>query len=201
MKRGLPMPECKSFQDQIFDYIDGLLPSANRKGVVKHLEECLDCSKIFENVTKVREQLRNLNSIKVSPDFETVLRTRISMERSLSRRSFLNRPIRVPVYAATAALAFLAAFFILNLSDKQPNNNGVPLNVSPSFSSSQFSTNQTKPSTQTTPQKINYPMDRLNLPGGTSISSRSLERQTSTAADSITDIVPERRIQPVGVEF
>jgi len=195
------MPECKSFQEQIFDYIDGLLPTGARKDVVRHLEECLDCSEIYENVTKVRWQLRNLNSIKVSPDFETVLRTRISMERSLSRRNFFNRPIRIPVYAATGALAFLAAFFILNLSDKKLNNNSVPLNVPPSFSSSQFSTNQTKPGSQNTPQKINYPMDRLNMSGGTSISSSNLERQTSVLADSVRGVVPERRIQPVGVEF
>ncbi len=195
------MPECKSFQEKIFDYVDGLLPTGDRKDVVRHLEECLDCSEIYENVTKVRWQLRNLNSIKVSPDFETVLRTRISMERSLSRRSFLNRPIRIPVYAATGALAFLAAFFILNLSDKQLNNNSAPLNVSSSVPSSQFSTNQTKLSRQSIPQKINYPMDRLDISGGISISSRNVERQTSALTDSVTKIVPERRIQPVGVEF
>ncbi len=195
------MPECKSFQEKMFDYVDGLLPRGARKEVVRHLEECLDCSEIYEGVTKVRWQLRNLNSIKVSPDFETVLRTRISMERSLSRRSFLNRPIRIPVYAATGALAFLAAFFILNLSNKQLNNNSAPLQVSSSVSSSQFSTNQTKPSYQSTPQKINYPMDRLDVSGGTSISSSNLERQTSALTDSVTEIVPERRIQPVGVEF
>jgi len=195
------MPECKSFEERIFDYVDGLLQTAARKDVVRHLEECRDCSQIYEGVTKVRWQLRNLNSIKVSPDFETVLRTRISMERSLSRRSFLKRPIRIPVYAATGALAFLAAFFILNLSDKQLNNNSAPLNVSSSVSSSQFSTNQTKLSRQSTPQKINYPMDRLDVSGGTSISSSNLERQTSALTDSVTEIVPERRIQPVGVEF
>ncbi len=195
------MPECKSFQEKMFDYVDGLLPRGARKDVVRHLEECLDCSEIYEGVTKVRWQLRNLNSIKVSPDFETVLRTRISMERSLSRRSFLNRPIRIPVYAATGALAFLAAFFILNLSNKQLNNNSEPLRVSSSVPSSQFSTNQTKLSRQSTPQKINYPMDRLDVSGGTSISSSNLERQTSALTDSVTEIVPERRIQPVGVEF
>ncbi len=195
------MPECKTFQEKIFDYVDGLLPTGARKDVVRHLEECLDCSEIYEGVTKVRWQLRNLNSIKVSPDFETVLRTRISMERSLSRRSFLNRPIRIPVYAATGALAFLAAFFILNLSDKQLNNNSAPLNVSSSVPSSQFSTNQTKLSRQSIPQKINYPMDRLDISGGTSISSSNLERQTSALTDSVREIVPKRRIQPVGVEF
>jgi len=195
------MPECKSFQEKIFDYVDGLLPTGDRKDVVRHLEECLDCSEIYENVTKVRWQLRNLNSIKVSPDFETVLRTRISMERSLSRRSFLNRPIRIPVYAATGALAFLAAFFILNLSDKQLNNNSVPLNVLSSVPSSQFSTNQTTLSRQSIPQQINYPMDRLDISGGTFISSSNLEKQTSALTDSVTKIVPERRIQPVGVEF
>ena len=195
------MPECKSFQETIFDYIDGLLPTGARKDVIKHLEECLDCSEIYENVMKVRWQLRNLNSIKVSPDFETVLRTRISMERSLSRRSFLNRPIRIPVYAATGALAFLAAFFILNLSDKQLNNDSAHLKVPSSFSSSQFSPNQTKLGSQGTPQKINYPMDRLNISSGTSISSSTLERQALALTDSVREIVPERRIQPVGVEF
>ena len=195
------MPECKSFQENIFDYIDGLLPTGDKKGVLKHLEECLDCSEIYENVTKVRWQLRNLNSIKVSPDFETVLRTRISMERSLSRRSFLNRPIRIPVYAATGALAFLAAFFILNLSNKQLNNSSASLNALSSVPSSQFSTDQTKLRRQSALQKINYPMDRLNISGGTSISSINLERQTSALTDSVREMVPERRIQPVGVEF
>lgn len=195
------MPECKNFQEDIFDYIDGLLPTGSKKGVAKHLEECLDCSEICENITKVREQLRNLISIKVSPDFETVLRTRISMERSLRRRNFLNRPIRIPVYAATGALAFLAIFFILNLSDKQSNNDSAHLKAPPSFSSAQFSPNQAKPGSQGAPQKINYPMDRLNISGGTPISSNTLERQTLALTDSVGEIVPERRIQTVGVEF
>jgi len=99
-------------------------------------------------------------------------------------------------------LAFLAAFFILNLSDNEINNNSAPLNVSSSVPSSQFSTNQTTLSRQSIPQQINYPMDRLDISGGISISSSSLERQTPALTDSVTEIVPERRIQPVGgVEF
>ena len=46
-----------------------------------------------------------------------------------------------------------------------------------------------------------YPMDRLNMSGGTSISSSNLGRQTSAPADSAREVVPETRIQPVGVEF
>ena len=42
---------------------------------------------------------------------------------------------------------------------------------------------------------------RLDISGGTFISSSNLEKQTSALTDSVTKIVPERRIQPVGVEF
>lgn len=194
------MTDCKSVQEKIFDYIDGLLPVEFRKSFNKHTDQCRHCSSVFDNLKALRAQLQSLKSVKTSPDFDTVLRTRISMERSLRRRSVLNRPIRVPIYAAAGTLAFIAAFFIFNLSESPLRKNG-PLNVTSSFSSSQISSNNSKQVRQNTSQII-FPMEFVAVEGGSSISSAASENRASTRTDSAREAVPESGIQPVGaVEF
>lgn len=182
------MMNWKQFEQDVFDYIDGLLPAHAKKAIDKQLQEDPECLKFYNEIKLLRSQLKNLQPVKASSDFETVLRTRISMERSISRRGFLNGPKMAPVFAAVGAMALIVAFFVYKISDIQllKNNVVTSSNFNSSFPSFKTDTNNSIKAVQDLPRTVNYPMDQVNLTagGGTSIDSRSLERQSRSKSDS-----------------
>ncbi len=186
------MKICKWFEDKVYDYVDGLLPGERKKEVEIHFKECSSCLSAFNDIMNIRVQLRHLHSFKTSPDFETVLRTRISMERSLKRSRNLNWPVRIPIFAATGAFVVFAAFFALgSLKDFRTNNSNDTALIAPSYRSNQNISNYSSAFNRNLPQNINYPMDWVNISGrGTPINSTELERFSTTRTDSANEITP-----------
>ncbi|MFQ5751905.1 MAG: anti-sigma factor [bacterium] len=184
------MKICKWFEEKIFDYVDGILPSEKRKEVEKHFKECSPCLDFFNDTKNIRVQLRNLTSLKTSPDFETVLRTRIRMERSLNRHSVLNGPIRIPIYAVTGAFITIAAFFVFSsLNHGSAKNSNI---VAPSYLTNQNVSNYSGTNIQNLSEKVNYPMDWVNLSGGgTAINSDELEKYSPARSDSAKERTPK----------
>ncbi|MFQ5603193.1 MAG: anti-sigma factor [bacterium] len=189
------MKICNWLEDKVFDYVDGLLPNDKKKELENHFKNCPDCRNSYQGVKSVRVQLKKLSPLKTSPDFETVLRTRIKMEKSLKRRGTETWPVRIPLYAATGALIALAAFFVLNNSNRpfygnQANN---PPFLPPSQSIP--IQNISQPSSAALgggSVNIHFPMDQLNLnQRGTPINSVELEKYSTSNSDSIKKISPK----------
>ncbi|MFQ5823153.1 MAG: anti-sigma factor family protein [bacterium] len=194
------MTACKRFEGQIFDYLDDLLPNTQKKEIEKHFEECSRCSNAFKEIKNIRSLLRRLKTVKTSSDFETVLRTRISMERSLSRRGIINLPIKIPLYAAAGALLIIAASFILGSTNNffHASNSNEPSTLVPSYSTDPNLSIDSSPNFQNLPEKVNYPMDWVNLSGrGASINSYELDNYSSAISDSIRDSIPAKKIHTV----
>ena len=174
---------CKGFEEKIFDYVDDLVPTQKRKEIENHLNDCSPCSEAFKQTESLRHQLRSLPTHQTSEDFQTVLRTRIRLERSISRQGILSRPIRIPVYAAAGIVLAIAAFFMLkvNTDNNQPIQPGNPQLVSPfNIQGSVTSSNARR-----VPNPVNFPMDWVNVRGrGTSINSTELNNFSATRTDS-----------------
>lgn len=174
---------CKGFEEKIFDFVDDLLPTQKRKEIENHLNDCSPCSEAFKQTKSLRHQLRSLPTHQTSEDFQTVLRTRIRLERSISRQGILSRPIRIPVYAAAGIILAIAAFFMLNVytDNNQPIQPGNPQLVSPyNMQGSATSSNARR-----VPNPVNFPMDWVNVQGrGTSINSTELNNFSATRTDS-----------------
>ncbi len=106
------MDSCKKFKDLLSDYIEGGLDPQTKLQMETHLKECLNCSKVILRLKTLHKNLKTLPKLPVSPDFETVLRTRIRVESGLDRRrrerfaTFF--PIRNPVFAAATLVILLA---------------------------------------------------------------------------------------------
>lgn len=194
------MKDCKRFEEKILDYLEDLLPIGQRKDIEKHIQNCTSCSNTSKDIKKVRALLRDLEPIKTSDDFETVLRTRISMERSLSRRGIINWPIRIPLYAAAGALVVIAAFFILNSTNRYfpAGSSDETSNLVPSYTTNPNLSKDTSTNFQNLPEKINYPMDWVDLSGrGVPIRSQEIDRFSSTRTDSVQDSYPAKAVQTV----
>lgn len=193
------MPLCKRFEDDIFDYVDGLLFGPRKKELDKHFEECSPCSRAFEEIKRVRSQLRKLRPLRTSADFETVLRSRISLERSLRRGALNNWPVRIPLYAAAGALIVIATLFVL-----QPTNDNTitgnfnkPLNIGPSLPNPNLS-DDSNTNSQSHQENIFYPMDEMKLSvKGVPLNSGEMDRRFPAKSDSVQNPLSTQRIQTV----
>ncbi|RMF62906.1 MAG: zf-HC2 domain-containing protein, partial [Calditrichaeota bacterium] len=166
----------------IFDYVDGLLSIKNRKEVDRHIKGCNTCRDLYHRATDIKAKLKALPRIKTSSNFETILRTRISMERSLSWRAFRWRA-NVPMYAISIAVVVVAVFLVANLRSSNP----VSLTLSQPTVSTQPQANFNADS-----QTVNFPLDVVRLQGGgTPLNSEAVQRDNSTPKDSTRDFLPE----------
>ena len=192
------MRVCNEFEDKIFDYVDGLLLGSQKKEVEKHFQKCAQCSSIFIEIKKIRSQIHKLKRLKTSADFVTVLRSRISMERSLQRGLLRNWPIRIPLYTAAGALIVIATVIVFQLTKNKTltGNIAEPRNLVPSLSNQTLSNSNSD--LQNLHEKIYFPMDEIKLSGrGVPLSSDKLDDHPSAKSDSVQDSSPTKRIQTV----
>ena len=152
------MTDSERMQEEVYDYLDGLLSDQNRKAVQQKIENDPEYRSFYEDAIAVRNNLRHLRKLKTSDDFDTVLRARIKMERSLSRqRGFLGLPRMLPAYGAVAAVIALA-FFMAPRLDEQPT----PPTLSQESQSTQTpDSEQLPPLTQQPARNVNFPMDEV----------------------------------------
>ncbi len=195
------MASCEKFTEKIFDYVDSLIPADKKKEVQSHLEECSQCRSVFNDAHSARQQLRGLKRIKTPPDFDTVLRARIRMERSLTRRGMFDWPLRLPIYAVAGSLAVITAFFILSNFRNNPRLNlNKPQIISQPYT--QSSPDNLSNVAVTPRERVLFPMDKFSpLVGrGTPLNSEELDRDSNASLDSVRG-VPKRAIHPVEFEI
>lgn len=190
------MGNCEKFMEKIFDYVDGLISPDKKREIESHVGECSNCRNLFTDAKNVRQQLRNLKPVKTSADFDTVLRARIRMERSLNRRGIFDWPLRLPIYAVAGSLAVITAFFILSES-----KSSFRANPSQSPFISQSLKNNSSSDRSAFRQQVRFPMDKVPFAEGrgTPLDSDALER--NSRADSIRGAIPRGSIQSVEFEF
>jgi len=193
------MLNCKQFQDAIFDNLDGLTDSETRKEVERHIQGCSECLQFFQGAQTIKQSLHHLPQAKTSADFETILRSRISLERSLSRKGVLSWPLRGPAYAFAGATALIVALLYFSSNDaltqRQPQ--AIPNAYSAYPSQSQIPKTNYQAFTQQS-RKVNYPMDVLDLPRhGTALESRNSPQSTYPDTDSLRKV----RYENVNWEF
>ena len=114
------MDSCQRFKEMVSDYIEGGIDHQNQLIMEQHLKDCLGCKKNTSQLKNLIQNLRGLPRIKVTPDFETILRARISMESSLARhrreRWIPIGQLRIPAYAVVAIILMMAVISVLVLN-------------------------------------------------------------------------------------
>lgn len=176
-------------RSDILDYIDGLLPQEKRKIVDTLLQENAEAQEFFDEMKNLRTGLANLTPIKTSEDFDTVLRTRIRMEKSMHRRPLLT--LSVPAAVALGVAVVLAIFLVPKFS----SDNGLTLTSNGGSVANALSADEIE---QTQPAPVHYPIDLVRLPsGGTAINSESL-RERMNRPDSLRTVsTPSRPLRTV----
>ncbi|MDZ7289848.1 MAG: zf-HC2 domain-containing protein [candidate division KSB1 bacterium] len=75
------MKSCERFTELLSDYAENSLAPVEKRELDAHLQHCSECRSTAEGIVNLRHNLRRLSPITTSPDFDTILRARIKLER------------------------------------------------------------------------------------------------------------------------
>ncbi len=191
------MANREQYEQDILDYLDGLLSVQARKDVEGRIASNADYQQFYNEIKSLRQQLKSLPAVKTSPDFDMVLLTRIRMERSIGKYGLPLGQMRLPLLVSAGALAALLLVFAGGPSRFSSPETSTAYS-SEVIDSTQGTTNQSFfASSPTTKNVVNYPIDKVTFAGkGTAIESRNSRGRT--AVDSLKATrQPDRQILPV----
>lgn len=203
------MNSCQEISELFSDYVEKALPEKDCRDVEIHLQICSPCERTAERLANLRAKLRTLPAVKTSPDFETVLRTRMRLERHRLRPWSYAIPLLSARAMAFGSLAILiivgGIYFYLRQSSVSSatlvQTNSLLLNSVPSSAGSLSRATLTN-----SPQLYFYTLDNLTIPqaGGVplSVSAAGVAKYQSTQADSAaTGTADQPDLDPLLISF
>lgn len=194
------MKNCERFVGLLSDYADSTMAPVEKSEFAAHLKECAECRSAAEGVVNLRRSLNRLPALQTSQDFETILRTRIKLDRRTHVAPIWNMryagPRRVVTYSAATALAVVCVFYLWQrLSADALSTTPSSLTVS----QMQIVPNQVLPSVL--PAKILYTLDKVTpqLWPNLGITRKGAARPSSPVSkDSVQAKLPARtEVTPV----
>jgi anti-sigma factor RsiW len=199
------MNSCQKLSELFSEYVERSLHEEVRQEVELHLKACPPCQETIERLGRLRRNLKSLSVVKVSPDFETVLRTRMRLERHRLRPWTFSMPL-FPARAMAYGLLFVGVigggmFYLRYTSQNSP----AAMQVS-STSIQQPSNTSPIPIQSSTYQRYFYALDGFTIsktPGAAlRISSKGIERyQAMQSADSSATSELSSALEPVLISF
>ncbi|HMA62095.1 MAG TPA: anti-sigma factor [bacterium] len=112
------MQNCYYFKQLISNYLDGEINYNDKDFFEKHLEECPQCSQLFNSIKSTKKQLQNIPVPELSPEFHTNLRNKILQirENQSQPSGFFDFFNKIPAlsYGFAAALVILITAFSIH---------------------------------------------------------------------------------------
>ena len=106
------MISCDTAKRMLSDYIESNLPPDQHAVVDEHLNRCLDCKRVFNDVIFLTAKLRQLPPVTTSGEFDSQLRLRIAGNSSSEGASTFSKR-NLTFGLSGAALIAMITFFIL----------------------------------------------------------------------------------------
>lgn len=107
---------CRDSGDFMMRYFDGETNDIETAQLKQHLKTCKKCSEEYENLNEVFSFLETDIEIEPPQDFEASVMSRINVFE-LERKKKTERALFILYGAATAVLAALSIFFIIEIKD------------------------------------------------------------------------------------
>jgi hypothetical protein len=136
-------------------------------------------------MTNLRRNLGRLSAIQASPDFETILRTRIKLDRRANVLPMWNMgyaaPRRLATYSTAAVIAIAGVFYL----GQRFSTKAIPPGSTITVSQMQLAPNQAMPSVS--PAKILYTLDKVTpqLWPNLGATHKATERSAPPPTDSL----------------
>lgn len=112
--------QCKDTQKTLSAYFEGVISSAEKKGIEDHLKVCPSCRKALEDLKKAGDLVRRLDEIEPPPWLTEKIMARIREEEEQKggfiRKLFYPLHIKVPIQAmATVFIAVMAVYLFQSM--------------------------------------------------------------------------------------
>lgn len=109
------MNNCDKFAELCSDYVEQSLSRADHQAMESHLADCPTCYEKVHGIKLLRNRLKQLPSLKTTPDFETVLRARIQISKNIGSPTFFKFPVqyRLPAFAVAVMVLIISASFLI----------------------------------------------------------------------------------------
>ena len=108
------MTPCERFKDKIFDLIDQELEGSVRNQVLQHIRECNLCKQFYQNLSSLKNELRQMKPVKAPDSFQVMLHERIRREmahKSSPERSRYSGRRWTAVFLVAAAIVVVVLVF------------------------------------------------------------------------------------------
>ena len=132
--------DCQTTEHGLSEYLDGELPSGDRREITLHLAECRDCQAHFEQIHALRRDLQRMPRVMVPANVTMRLRIEASCRLALTRQpgalslfwmrvnQFL-RPLMVPACGGLLSSVLLFGIFADTLNWRLNLRNDIPLGI------------------------------------------------------------------------
>jgi len=127
--------ECRDMKEKLSAYLDGALPSEEKKLIKEHLNSCPQCGMALKELKKTEEFVRNLEEVEPPAWLTQKIMARVKAEEEKKRRIFqrLFYPlhIKVPIEALATVLIAVIAVYVFRAAEPEMKSLPVPPAVAP----------------------------------------------------------------------
>jgi hypothetical protein len=127
--------ECKGIREKLSAYLEGDLPSEEKRLIEAHLNSCQQCSSAVEDLGKTGEFLKNLEEVEPPAWMTKKIMARVRAEqekkRGIFQKLFYPLHIKVPIEALATVLIAVLAVYVFRALEPEMKSIPVPPAVGP----------------------------------------------------------------------
>ncbi len=127
--------ECKGIREKLSAYLEGTLPSEEKRFIEEHLNSCPQCSTTLEDLKKTGEFVRNLEEVGPPAWMTQKIMARVRAEqdkkRGIFQKLFYPLHIKVPIEALATVLIAVVAVYVFRAVEPEMKSMPVPPAVGP----------------------------------------------------------------------
>jgi hypothetical protein len=117
------MMECRSVRQRLSAYLEGIIPSEEKKVIEEHLLSCQPCSMALGDLKREGELLRSLEEVEPPAWMKQKVLARIRREqeakKSIFEKLFFPLRIKVPIQAAAMVLIAVLAVYVFKAGEPE----------------------------------------------------------------------------------
>jgi len=127
--------ECKGIREKLSAYLEGALPSEEKRLIEEHLNSCQQCSCAVEELKKTGEFLKNLEGVEppawMTKKIMASVRAEQEKKRGIFQKLFYPLHIKVPIEALATVLIAVLAVYVFRAVEPEMKSIPVPPVVGP----------------------------------------------------------------------
>jgi len=181
------MKICERVSTLFSDYVENTLRAEDKQELEVHLDECAACRVALDRMGTLRARLQSLTPMQTSEDFETILRARIKLNRTVAHPLRLIRSGMGTARLASYSTVGLLIIFSLTYLLWQHPRRSTAMPGSNTHSTQEFQVLQLTPGSAVSPTRISFSLDNVTLThthNGIGSSGVPLLPQRDNSADS-----------------